>query len=132
MIPERDFQALMERIVADCMPDEIIPFSVGGASLIADLYAGRSVKARSHGKAEFGFTLTGDDVIDFVKLLTATFTLLKTASDWMRAHSDSETGASSTRERWKRELIKAGMAAKKADTIAGRFEAELAKSSAGR
>jgi hypothetical protein len=58
----------MQRIIADVIPDEVAALRVEGKQMVSGLYAGSLHKERKE-KQSLDFALSGEDVIDFVKLL---------------------------------------------------------------
>jgi hypothetical protein len=130
VITQQEFLAFSRVIVSEEAPEELMAFDIAGPEMIANLYStGKAVKPGSARRAEFGFAITGEELIEFAKILTATFTCLKAASDWI--HTLSGHSASHGVPEWKRELLKAGVPEAKADRIARRFSEEMKKAGSG-
>ena len=128
MIARDEMRDFIGQVVSETMPDEALAFEVEGGNLIADLYQGRPVAPRPAAGAEHEFMdATGAEaVLEFVKLLTATFELLKVASGFFstKARDDPPEGLA---KEWRTQLVRAGLPEKKADEIARRFTSDLIK-----
>jgi hypothetical protein len=126
MIKQDQFSDLIGQIVTETFPDEATAFQIEGQRMVADLYAGGQIRTKDAEKAEFGFSLSSSEVIEFVKLLTATFTLVKTASEWLKPRSKKPI-PEEIATRWKAELTRAGLSPSKSDQIVKKFSTELGK-----
>ena len=65
------------------------------------------------------------ELMDWVKVLAATFDLLKGGVNWVRSLQRHQLD-DEVKQRWEAELRKAGLSAKRAATIAERFSNEVA------
>ncbi len=118
----------MQHIIKEVIQDELSAFEIEGSSLIDDLYNGRDIiHSDLKSKAEFEF-LDGKqaaDLLEFVKLLAGTFTLFKAVLDLKGTVPEKAVAEDTLSERWKKELIKAGLTPQKSDVIVQRFLRQL-------
>lgn len=61
---EHDFSALIEKIVTEQFPSELLVYELSGKELIREAYAERPIKA-THTKGEINFLEEGKEIIAF-------------------------------------------------------------------
>jgi hypothetical protein len=119
---ERDFEALVGKVVKQHLPKEAVAFDLGAREIVADLYARRG--SRPSPRPEFGFGY--DEIktaVEFVGLLKGTFEVVQLVAGWWktRAVKRDEVAAE-----WAARLVAQGLPAEMATTIAKQHAAELA------
>jgi hypothetical protein len=130
---EEEFRGLIESLVAEHFPDEMPSFRLAGAEEIRRVFGSSSsvscegsAKKKSLAKdiSEFEFVAEAKAVIEFVALIKGTFEMYQWFSKQLIS-KDSGGGGERLADRWKAQLVAAGLQHDKAELISLKFSSEV-------
>ncbi|MBZ5491795.1 MAG: hypothetical protein LAO76_12765 [Acidobacteriia bacterium] len=117
--------AVVRPIIEAEIPEELIAYNLGAEECATRIIA-NSQQTDKANPAEFGFlsASAAADVLEFVKLLSATFGFLTTVIAWSgsRQKDDAEL-----KQKLTKDLVRAGLPKSKAEFIGDKYAAVIAK-----
>jgi hypothetical protein len=120
-------ESMLRAIVREEFPASLEPFNAEVASAISDVSAGRSAQTVDKG-AHAGFGgISLDEMSDYIKLITATVTLITAFSKRSGASNakPAPPKPSDLQSKWLDELCKTGINAEQAERISAKFVQDL-------
>jgi hypothetical protein len=125
LIRQTAYQQLMDKVVAQTLPDEMTAYSLASETITERLFTDdEPVTKRLDNVAEFRFISQAKEVIEFLSVMLGTFKALKQIKAAMEAHSSSPSPITFG-EQWTLELVQAGLRRDKADKIVSHFLHDL-------
>ena len=127
MMSQTEFKDFARKIVAETIPDELPEFDLVAESMVEELYSPQEkIVEDSRGSAEFQLGGGAAGVLEFVGLLSGSFTAMLTVVKLAKDVFKRQPTIEEVKKEWELRLLKAGVRPKTVDSILAGYDQELA------